>query len=237
MKADLANNWILMSLLPYGPSEEFRNTFTACLLGDELADDACFGAMSSSKGIDRPAPCKGSGCKFCFEGSCFHPFRPGSVGTAIFSSCFRGVDGLNKLSHKEDEDALDHRRCRACCSLYLPGWVYDSRFAGVARFYDRLLESEPCLLGEYDKFREWYGPNDSDGEYFGRGTCYSEFEGNIERHFEKMMNDHFCLVKEGYKADGVGDHKPSTTAIAKVRMDLVTHWMRYWSAGKYKEDK
>ena len=75
MKADLANNWIMMAIVPNVVTGDFVDKYVACLLGDEIATDDEFDGLRV-KGYNWPV---GDGCRFNFNGTCYHPFRPGSL--------------------------------------------------------------------------------------------------------------------------------------------------------------
>lgn len=244
MKADLENNWIMMCLVPYCVAEEHRNKFVACLLGDELATDEEFEKMS--RGGDFHI-CR-RGCKFFYMGSCFHPFRSGSLCDAIFSSVFRGQPNAAPLVNGKACDALDSRRCNYCCLSLSNEWD-DTEFKRIERFYGDLIEDSSkhrTLYGRtYDELIS-RGLKSCEGKgFFTWHPLMKEYEDNVRRHFDKMTREHYKLVVDAIDEDSKSirdmDERNGKSALAKallkVRLDLVTHWMNYWAAGKYKEEE
>lgn len=242
MKADLANNWILMSILPYGVADdpEFRNKYVACMLGDELATWNEFLELGAHPfGSPVLYGEKGTSCKFNYGGSCFHPFLPGSMVDAIFSDCMRGHDNAGPLVNKTACEALDSRSCRGCC-LHFALLDDDSGFEVVRRFYDRLIE-----IMEKDRFMYWNSfeefqdkecNGDMSGKKFLKGG-FSQYDDNVRDHFDKMMRWHFKLAHDACRSNSRGDDsiKEISKAMMLIRLDLVTHWRNYWAQGKYKE--
>lgn len=245
MKADLANNWIMMCLIPYGVAEEHMNKFVACMLGDEIASDDEFLKMSTRVfGFNPGTDC----CRFSFEGSCFHPFRPGSLCDAIFSSTMREYESAKPLVNEEACKALDQRRCHHCC-LSLSGEWDETEFERVRRFYSDLIEDASkhrTLYGRtYDDLISM-GRRYSEGKGFFPGyPLMKQYEDNVRRHFDKMTREHYKIVVDAIDEDSKslrdlndGNGKSALAkALMKVRLDLVTHWMNYWAAGKYKEEE
>ena len=245
MKADLAKNWIMMCLIPYGVAEEHRNKFVACMLGDEIATDEDFEKMA----LDMFTEKIGSGCKFSYAGACFHPFRPGSMCDAIFSDCLRGCSNASPLVNDKACDALDTRKCFGCQLSFSSDW-YGTEFNHVKRFYEELID-------DASKHRTLYGRTYE--EMFDRGLSQDnkfrgffpgcvgmkQYEDNVRRHFDKMTREHYKLVVDAIDEDerSISDvyeqngKSALAKALLKVRLDLVTHWMNYWSAGKYKEEE
>lgn len=245
MKADLANNWIMMCLIPYGVSEEHRNKFVACMLGDEIASDDEFWKMAG-----RGCGFNGDsiGCRFSFAGSCFHPFRPGSLCDAIFSSTMREYETANPLVNEEACEALDKRKCHSCYLSLSRKWD-GTEFGRIERFYSDLIEEASkhrTLYGRtYDEFisrglksSEWKG-------FFPDHSKMKQYEDNVRRHFDNMTREHYKIVVDAIEEDSKSirdvDEQNGKSALAKallkVRLDLVTHWMNYWAAGKYKKEE
>lgn len=243
MKADLRNYWIVMCLAPFVVDAQHRNKYTALLLGDEIADDKEFEKMFVDGGCT-PAPTGYWGdCKFCFEGSCFHPFRPGSMCDAIFSSAFRGCSNGEVFTNEKACEALDGRRCRACVMCMPDSLSHKSAFYGVERFYNDLLEaaSESGLYGHtFESFRKRHADLIDTRNFFETGM-YKPYEDNVRRHFDKMMERHYRCIEEAIKADAQrfyekdGGKKELGKAMLSIKFELVTHWMNYWVAQKYKE--
>ena len=244
MKTDLANSWILMSLLPYGVADdpEYRNKYVACLIGDELATWPEFLELGDHP-FGTPVQYRENGmsCKFNYSGSCFHPFLPGSMVDAIFSDCMRGHDNAGPLVNETACRALDHRSCRGCC-LHMARVDDDSAFAIVERFYDSLfdiLSKEKYLYWKsFDEFMEkdvGHAATLSDKKFLLGGSA--QYEENVRDHFEKMMRRHFQVAFDASRSGG-GKIENEENAVAKallsIRMDLVTHWRNYWVPGKYK---
>ena len=245
MKADLANNWIMMCLLPYGVAEEHRNKFVACMLGDEIASDEEFWKMADD-GCEFNVGAVG--CRFSYDGACFHPFRPGSLCDAIFSSAMRGCGNAEPLVNEEACKALDHRHCNHCRLSLSKEWD-DTEFERIERFYSDLIEDASkhrTLYGRtYDELIS-RGLKSSEGKCFFPGRPkMKQYEDNVRRHFDKMTREHYKLIvdaiDEDSKSIGDVDEQNGKSALAKalmkVRLDLVTHWMNYWAAGKYKEEE
>lgn len=246
MKTDLARNWVKMAVLPYGPADKFRNKYVACLLGDEIATDKEFREMSESHS-DLTSLIPTSGCMFSYNGSCFHPFRTGCIVDAIFADCFGGEANAAPIVNKEALSALENRGCSRClgCCLKMERVDDDSAFYAVSRFYDVLIEaatSNSLYWGKYEEFVDRHVGTGIDGKKFLDNL--PQYEENVRAHFDKMMRRHFKLVMDASEADGglwnLGDderRKKSQLprAILTIRFDLVTHWMSYWIAGKYKE--
>ena len=244
MKADLSNNWIMMCLIPYGVAEEHRNKFVACMLGDEIASDEEFCKMAYG-GCEFNLGAVG--CKFSYDGSCFHPFRPGSLCDAIFSSVMRGCVNAGPLVNEEACKALDHRRCLHCCLSLSKKWD-NTDFERIERFYSDLIEDASkhrTLYGRtYDELIS-RGLKSSEGKgFFMWLPNMKQYEDNVRRHFDKMTREHYKLIVDAIDEDSKSisdeDEQNGKSALAKallkVRLDLVTHWMNYWSSGKYKEE-
>lgn len=247
MKADLANSWIMMCIVPNVVTGEMVDKYVACLLGDEMATDYEFDGMRM-KGYHWPV---GEGCRFSFNGTCYHPFRPGSMISAIFATSFRGESNAGSLVKKEILDVMDSRE-RCCrppcgCCLSLPGFreMEDSAFACIERFYEELFEraKSRSLYGRtFAEFRDFYARGFFEKGFFFDCSQIKEYEDNIRRHFNEMMKEHFDLISNAIDEDAMSieDKKGKSNlgkAIVKVRFDLVTHSMNYWAQEKYKESK
>lgn len=245
MKADLANNWIMMCLLPYGVAEEHRNKFVACMLGDEIASDEEFWNMADDGCEFKIGEV---GCKFSYDGSCFHPFRPGSLFDAISSSVMRGCGNAGSLVNEEACKALDHRHCHYCCLSLSKKWD-NTEFERVRRFYSDIIDdasNHRTLYGRtYDGLIS-SGLKSSEGRGFFPGhPKMKQYEDNVRRHFDKMTREHYKLIVDAIDEDSKSildvDEQNGKSALAKallkVRLDLVTHWMDYWAAGKYKKEE
>ena len=245
MKADLANNWILMCLLPNVVKDELVDKYVACLLGDEIATDHEFDGMRVM-GYHYPV---GDGCRFQFNGTCYHPFRPGSMVSAIFATSFRGELNAKEIVKDEILDVMDNRerRCHppcGCC-LSVPDFrnMDDSAFLCIERFYEELFERAKAktLYGRtYADFRSNYARGIDEKGFFFDCSPLKEYEDNIRRHFNEMMKEHFDLISNAIDEDAMSieDKKGKSNlgkAIVKVRFDLVTHSMNYWAQEKYKE--
>ena len=245
MKADLANSWIMMCIVPNVVTGEMVDKYVACLLGDEMATDHEFDGMRLT-GYHWPV---GEGCRFCLNGMCYHPFRSGSMISAIFATSFRGEANAGSLVKKEILDVMDsrERRCRppcGCC-LSLPGFreMEDSAFACIERFYEELFEraKSRSLYGRtFAELRDFYARGIDKNGFFFDCSQLKEYEDNIRRHFNEMMKEHFDLISNAIDEDAMSieDRKGKSNlgkAIVKVRLDLVTHSMNYWANGKYKE--
>jgi hypothetical protein len=246
MKADLANSWIMMAIVPNVVTGDFVDKYVACLLGDEMAtDDEFYGMMV--KGYHWQV---GDGCRFNLDGTCYHPFRPGSMISAIFATSFRGQDNAGDLVNNEIVDVMDsrERRCHppcGCC-LSLPGFreMEDSAFHCIAQFYEELFDraKNKSLYGRtYEEFRKLYARGIEEKGFFFDCSPLKEHESNIRKHFDMMMKTHFDLISEAIDKDAafLEDKKGKSElgkAITRVRMDLVMHSMTYWEKGKYKED-
>lgn len=238
-----------MCILPIGVGMEHRNKYVACLIGDELADDEEFGKLVGSKFEPHGGYEDDNECRFCFYGTCFHPFRPGSMCDAIFSSTLRSHSTAEKLVNKEACKILDGRGCVAdrvrgpCeCQLKISRKFDGSAFDGIAHFYDEMLElaCKRTFYGQsFDKFRDKYKTYIDEKTFFGNNDDLRAYEDNIRKHFNKMMKAHFLIIENAMVLDSNipvdKERKNVSRAIQKVRLDLVTHWIRYWEAGKYKE--
>lgn len=246
MKADLANSWIMMAILPNVVKDEVINKYVACLLGDEIADNREFAGMMVN-GWHYPA---GDGCRFNFNGTCYHPFRPGSMMSAILAMSFRGERNAKGLVKDEIYEVMDddNRRCRHCgCCLSIPGYreMEDSAFLCVERFYEELFERAGgrSLYGRtYMDFRKVYARGIDEKGFFLDCSHLKEYEPNIRRHFDEMMKSHFDLISDAIDRDSMSieDKKGKSClgkAIMKVRLDLVMHSRNYWAQEKYKDSK
>lgn len=247
MKADLANSWIMMAIVPNVVTGDFVDKYVACLLGDEMATDYEFDGQIE-KGYHFQV---GDGCRFNFDGTCYHPFRPGSMIGAISSTIFRVHDNAGSLVNKDIVDIMDSnkRRCHppcGCC-LSIPGFreMEDSAFACIERFYKELFErakSRSLYARTFAEFRDFYARGFFEKGFFFDCSQLNEYEDNIRRHFNEMMKDHFDLISNAIDEDSMSieDRKGKShlgKAILKVRLDLVTHSMNYWAKEKYKESK
>lgn len=245
MKADLANSWIMMAIVPNVVTGDFVDKYVACLLGDEIATDDEFDGMRV-KGCHWPV---GNGCRFNLNGTCYHPFRPGSMISAIVATSFRGQDNSGSLVNNKIVDVMDsqERRCHppcGCC-LSLPGFreMENSAFACIERFYEELFEraKSKTLYGRtFAEFRDFYARGFLDKGFFFDCSQLKEYEPNIRCHFNEMMKEHFDLISNAIDEDAMSieDRKGKShlgKALVKVRLDLVTHSMNYWAKGKYKE--
>ena len=245
MKADLANSWIMMCIVPNIIAGEMVDKYVACLLGDEMATDDEFDGMMV-KGDHWPVD---DGCRFNFNGTCYHPFRPGSMIGAISSTIFRVHDNAGSLVNKDIVDIMDSNK-RSChppcgCCLSIPGFVEmeDSAFACIERFYKELFErakSRSLYARTFAEFRDFYARGFFEKGFFFDCSQLKEYEDNIRRHFNEMMKEHFDLISNAIDEDSMSieERKGKShlgKAILKVRLDLVTHSMNYWAKGKYKE--
>ena len=245
MKADLANSWIMMAIVPNIVTGDSIDKYVACLLGDEMATDDEFDGIMV-KGDHWPVD---DGCRFNFDGTCYHPFRPGSMIGAISSTIFRVHDNDGSLVNKDIVDIMDSnkRRCNppcGCC-LSIPGFreMEDSAFACIERFYKELFErakSRSLYVRTFAEFRDFYARGFFEKGFFFECSQLKEYEDNIRRHFNDMMKEHFELISNAIDEDSmsIDDRKGKShlgKAILKVRLDLVTHSMNYWAKEKYKE--
>ena len=64
MKADLANSWIMMAIVPNVVTGEMVDKYVACLLGDEMATDHEFDGLMV-KGYHWPVLLEGSQGRQC----------------------------------------------------------------------------------------------------------------------------------------------------------------------------
>ena len=201
MKADLANNWIMMCLIPYGVAEEHRNKFVACMLGDEIASDEEFCKMAYG-GCEFKLGAVG--CKFSYNGSCFHPFRPGSLCDAIFSSVMRGYGNAGPLVNEEACRALDSRRCVHCCLSLSEKWE-DTEFERIERFYSDLIEDASkhrTLYGRtYDELISCGLKSSEETGFFLWLPNMKQYEDNVRRHFDKMTREHYKLIVDAIDED------------------------------------
>lgn len=244
MKTDLRNVWGIICLAPYWVDSQYRNKFTSLLLGDELASDDEFVSMFDVGNgfMNRKNTSYWGNCKFRISGSCFHPFRPGSMVDAIFTSSFRHVENGEQFVDKDACDALDNRACDGC-TLCMPSILIDSAFGGLDRFYRDLLDrvcNDKYLYGGFKDFRERYTSLIDDVPYFETGK-YKEFEDNIRKHFEKMMERHYNMLSNALEQERMiidrKDKKMLAHAINLIKFEFVTHWKTYWAAQKYKEEE
>ena len=234
MNPDLANYWAELCLMPHNVKKEMRNKFVACLMGDEIADDNEFEEFS--KGMCG-APCgSGDGCKWKYQGSCFHPFRPGNIGEAIFSSVFRNEPNAESLVNNKVVDSLDNRRCHECVLKCSEDMIWRSAFDGMGRLYDHMLqtvESHHTLYGRsWEDFRKGFSYFLDGKKYFEHGD-FAKYEKNIRNHFEKMAERHYHELESALSKD-YKDPEDMIKAISKVRFELATHFMTYWDAEGYK---
>ena len=244
MKADLMNSWIMMCLLPNVVRDEHIDKYVACLLGDEMATDEEFAGMAYT-GCSHVCE---NGCRFLYDGQCFHPFRPGSVFGAIFATAFRH-EAAKDLVRESNVKALDSRdrRCHGCCCLRIPGFreIEDSAFACVERFYDELIECaskhKTLWSRSYGAFRNAYARGIDSKGYFLDCSSLKDYEQNVRRHFDRMMEYHFKIVEDAIAEDAKspidkGGKSELGKSLMKLRFDLVTHGMNYWGAEGYKEE-
>ena len=245
MKADLANSWIMMAIVPNVVTVDFVDKYVACLLGDEMATDYEFNGQIE-KGYHFQV---GDGCRFNFDGMCYHPFRPGSIIGAISATIFGGHDNAGSLVNKEIVDIMDsrERRCHppcGCC-LSIPGFreMEDSAFACIERFYKELFGraiSKTIYGSKFAEFMDFYARGIDKKVFFLDCSHLKKYEDNIRRHFKNMMKDHYYLILNAIDEDAMSieDRKGKShlgKALVKVRLDLVTHSMSYWAKEKYKE--
>lgn len=233
-----------MCLRPVIPNLGYVDKFVACMLGDELADSREFIAMTSQ--CEWPDDAKPAimghyrlvapgGCRYCFNGACFHPFRPGSMIGAIFADCFGrlGSRDADSLIDKTSEKAMEYRSCTGCRFNMQPyRSKEDSAFAGLQYFYRDMFEDvekhHTLFSRDFDTFRKRYESYLKD-PYWPEGNPLREYEDNIRDHFERMIRRHYAMMEEGVKDGG----KELADARLSVIMELVMHW-RYWLDGKFK---
>ena len=234
MKAELANSWVIMCLAPIKVSQEVRDKYVACLIGDEECTDLQFMTMCAHASI---FVSHGS-CHWCFEGSCFHPFRPGGLGSAIFTSSLRGVTNNGALVDKDTEGFLDNRKCHCDCPLLLSkGFLFDSAYNGLQHLYEAMLEmaSKGTLYKKWEDFRERYESVIDNASYsFYPGDLFTKYENNIRKHFDRMAERHYHELEAAVL--GKGDKKSVAYAVAKVKFELATHFVNYWEKELYKEE-
>lgn len=240
MNAELKNNWAAMCLAPYKVRKEVRNKFVACLIGDELASDEEF--MEMRNGVEGTP--RDGGCKFSFMGSCFHPFRPGSLVSAIFAHCFRGQSNAEELVKKETVDHLDNRKCCGCCMTCSKYLLDESAFNGLTRLYDDMFDRvhNGNFYGvKWEDFRERYKSSIDDVPYFdariGDNREYVKYEDNIRAHFDSMAERHYHELEAAVMDITVPYDKRNGVvlkALSKVKFELATHFMTYWETEQYK---
>lgn len=249
MKVDLENNWVVLCLAPFGVSMRHMDKFVACLLGDELCTQDEFAEMFSGAngGNGAASPfgdiscCK---CKYCMSGACFHPFLPGSIMDAIFSSSFRGVGNGGAFVNEDAVHLLDNRKFGRC-SMFCPYEISDTAFGGMQMFYDRLIE-DACrhcsLFGvKFEKFRNGFSHYIDERDFFDKGSPYEPYIGNIRRHFDSLMERHFKMIDDAISGcmsiDIKGTKKAISNAITRIKWELVTHYMSYWMPENFKKEK
>lgn len=236
MNVELKNNWAAMCLAPYKVRKEVRNKFVACLIGDELASDEEFMEMRNGA-VGTPGD---GGCKFSFMGSCFHPFRPGSLVSAIFAECFRSQDNAKKLVEKETFDYLDNRKCCGCCMTCSRYLLDESAFHGLTLLYDDMFDrvlNRNFYGVKWEDFRERYKRLIDDVPYFdvrvGANREYVKYEDNIRAHFDSMVERHYHEL-EAAVMDITVPYDKVLKALRKVKFELATHFMTYWETEQYK---
>ena len=234
MKAELANSWVIMCLAPIKVSQEVRDKYVACLIGDEECTDLQFMTMCAhaSRFVSHGS------CHWCFEGSCFHPFRPGGLGSAIFTSSFRDQPNAGKLVDDATKGFLDNRKCHGECALSLgKGFLFDSAYNGLQLLYGNMLDlaSKGALYYKWEDFRKRYESVIDKASYcFFKGDIFAKYENNIRKHFDRIAERHYHELKAAVM--GKGDKKSVAYAVAKVKFELATHFMNYWEKELYKEE-
>lgn len=243
MKVDLKNNWIVLCLAPFGVSMRHMDKFVACLLGDELCtQDEFVDMFSDSKSPFGDSSC--CKCKYCMSGACFHPFLPGSIVDAIFSSSFRGSGNGDAFVNEDAVHSLDNRKFGRC-SMFCPYEISKTAFNGVQMFYERLIEDacKDCsLFGvKFEKFRNGFSNYIDERDFFEKGSPYEPYIGNIRRHFDSLMERHFKMIDDaisGCKSIDLDETKKATSkAMTRIRWELVTHYMNYWMPENYKKEE
>ena len=240
MKADLRNYWVELCLVPYKVSRgnpETINKFVACLVGDETADDKEFGEMSGGA----VTCCAHGPCHWEHDGSCFHPFRPGSMCDALFTSVFRGEPNAKQLVDKDTEEYLDHRKC-GTCSMGCSRWtLHESAFNGLGHMYDHMFEEverHGTLFHPWKQFRSRYSHVIDKVPFFLRGS-FADYEDNIRAHFDRLAERHYNILEQGvsWKDVPLDKHNDNVAnALKAVRFELVMHFANYWDKELYKRE-
>lgn len=229
MNVELRNHWVTMCLLPYKVKPHLRNKFVACLIGDEMASDKEFAEMADDGVRVGRTAC--SGCKFRYQGSCFHPFRPGDMVSAIFTSVMRGQHNAQELVDEKVEGYLDNRSCDWCSMACSQEMLWNSAFSGLNKLYDQMFDNvkHGTFYCKWQEFRSRYKSVIDDVPYFESGE-YSEYEDNIRSHFDRMAERHYNELKAALAAPWKEHKEAVAKALSKVRFELVTHFMNYWEA-------
>lgn len=236
MKADLSNNWVALCLMPHRINKSMWDKHVACLLGDEIMEDDEFKKTYPKGGGS-------TGCSFCFNGACAHPFRPGSLCGMLFAYCLKGQSNARDLVNKEDEKALDERKCYGCTEGCMNGKILDSAFRGVQMFYERLFEDAKnggYIFKNWDDFRKrGWGVYFDKEKLFPNGGEYAPYEANVKKHFLEMMKadfDKLAAVYQGkYDYSKWDEHvKRIDECVVEIKFNLVTHFINYWDKEGYK---
>lgn len=242
MNTELKNYWYAMCLMPHmvkTDDPEIRNKFVACLVGDELADDKEFEAMNEAVTTHS--------CDWChwrYDGACFHPFRPGGMIDAIFTSIFRGDPNATPLVKKDAEDHLDNRKCYGCTMRASKWTLHESAFNGLGHVYDRMMEDvarHGTLYGRsWEEFRKGYSGYIDNTPFFDGGS-FKQYEGNIRAHFNRLLERHYKILEKAVSWHVPWDKRNEREdAIAKalgtVRFELVMHFANYWEKELYKKE-
>lgn len=238
MNVDLTDNWIEMSLMPVIVDNGWIDQYVAYLLGDEMASDAGFAELMGHVRV----LASGRGCRFSFNGSCFHPFRPYSLVEGIFSA---SVGRLSEAFTNEGvEDALRNRRCDGLCHLGYASHSSDSALFGIGKLYREVFDT---LASEYGCFARFAVFKDRwnclvDGAKLDLGDL-QKYEDNVRAHFWRLFERHYGIASNACR-DGLGECAGDSQsdrrsrvyrADMQIRFELVTHCQTYWKAGKYKE--
>ena len=238
MNTDLKTHWFTMCLLPHVVNKdtpEVRGKFVACLLGDEQANDAEFCEMLRNVSTYTVGP-----CRWRYEGACFHPFRPGSMVSAIFASCFNRDDpGITPILEDKTFDYLDHRKCVGC-GMQVSKWtLLESAFHGYGRMYDDMMENavgSRTLYGiDWVKFRKRYSGMIDDVRLF-EGGCLAVYEPNVRRHLEELAEKHYKLLEVALSAPYDNVDEAVDKAVNAIRFELVMHFSHYWEKELYKKE-
>ena len=239
MKADLRNYWVELCLVPYKvrhDDPEALNKFVACLVGDELADDKEFKGMSEGA----VTCCSYGPCHWKYNGSCFHPFRPGSMCDALFTSVFRGDANAGPLVDGDTEGYLDHRRCCGC-SIGCSKWtLQESAFNGLGRMYDemfRTVETHRTLFHTWKQFRSRYSHVIDKVPFFR--DSFVDYEDNIRAHFDRLAERHYKILEQAVSWKDVSSERHDdnvANALKAIRFELVMHFANYWDKELYKRE-
>lgn len=242
MNTELRNYWYAICLMPHmvkTDDPEIRNKFVACLVGDELADDKEFEAMAKAV-----TTCTYDSCHWRYNGACFHPFRPGSVIDAIFTSVFRGDPNARPLVKEDAEDHLDNRKCAGCAMGATKWMLHESAFNGLGHVYDRMMENvakHGTLYGyTWEKFWSQHSYAIDNVPFFEHGK-FKDYEGNVRAHFKRLLERHYKILEKAVSWQVPWDKRNEREdAIAKalgtVRFELVMHFANYWEKELYKKE-